>query len=190
MSKSYTFEFKLKVVMEYLNGEGGYMFLSKKYNITNKSSIRIWVNSYIQFGVEGLRKKMKNNQYSSEFKLSVLKYRKLHELSYRETANHFNINNPSMLVNWQRKFDKEGLAGLENKKRGRPRKDMSDDKTIDKQHEKVNEHTPDDPLSESERQELKRLREENEYLRMSLEVEKKLQALVREKKLKAKKNQK
>ena len=95
-----------------------------------------------------------------------------------------------MLVNWQRKFDKEGLAGLENKKRGRPRKDMSDDKTIDKQYEKVNEHTPDDPLSESERQELKRLREENEYLRMSLEVEKKLQALVREKKLKAKKNQK
>lgn len=176
--------------MEYLNGEGGYMFLSKKYNITNKSSIRIWVNSYIQFGAEGLRKKMKNNQYSSEFKLSVLKYRKLHELSYRETANHFNINNPSMLVNWQRKFDKEGLAGLENKKRGRPRKDMSDDKTIDKQYEKVNEHTPDDPLSESERQELKRLREENEYLRMSLEVEKKLQALVREKKLKAKKNQK
>ena len=77
-----------------------------------------------------------------------------------------------MLVNWQRKFDEEGLAGLENKKRGRPRKDMSNDKTIDKSSKKVNEYALDEPLSESERKELKRLREENEYLRMSLEVEK------------------
>ena len=190
MSKSYTFEFKLKVVMDYLNNEGGYGFLARKYEISQESLVRNWVNSYTEFGVEGLRKQMKNNQYSSEFKLSVLKYRKLHELSYRETANHFNINNYSMLVNWQRKFDEEGLAGLENKKRGRPRKDMSNDKTIDKSSKKVNEYALDEPLSESERKELKRLREENEYLRMSLEVEKKLQALVLEKQLKAKKNQK
>lgn len=187
MSKLYTFEFKLKVVMDYLNGEGGYNFLAKKHEISQESLVRSWVNSYTKFGVEGLRKKMKNNQYSSEFKLSVLKYRKLHELSYRDAANHFNINNSSMLANWQRKFDQEGLKGLENKKRGRPRKNMTNDNEMKNSETKK---SIDEPLSESERQELKRLREENEYLRMSLEVEKKLQALVREKQLKAKKNRK
>ena len=29
----YSYEFKLKVVQEYLNGEGGYNYLWKKYNI-------------------------------------------------------------------------------------------------------------------------------------------------------------
>lgn len=173
--------------MDYLNGEGGYNFLAKKHEIFQESLVRSWVNSYTKFGVEGLRKKMKNNQYSSEFKLSVLKYRKLHELSYRDAANHFNINNSSMLANWQRKFDEEGLKGLENKKRGRPRKNMTNDNKMKNSETKK---SIDEPLSESERQELKRLREETEYLRMSLEVEKKLQALVREKQLKAKRNRK
>ncbi|NLW43255.1 MAG: helix-turn-helix domain-containing protein [Tissierellia bacterium] len=171
--------------MDYLEGEGGYKFLADKYKVNHKSLVEKWVNSYTEFGIDGLRKKMKNNQYSGEFKLSVLEYRKLNELSYRDTANLFNINNSSMISNWQRKYDEEGFSGLENKKRGRPKKDMSNDNKITNS---VTNKLVEQPLNETERQELKRLREENEYLRMSLEVEKKLQALVREKKLKAKKN--
>ena len=45
-------------------------------------------------------------------------------------------------------------------------------------------------LQETEKEELIRLREENEFLRMSLEYEKKLSTLIQEKELKAKKRRK
>lgn len=33
----YSFEFKQKVVQEYLNDEGGYVLVAKKYGISNKA---------------------------------------------------------------------------------------------------------------------------------------------------------
>ena len=64
MSK-YSFEFKLKIVKEYLSGEGGYKYLVKKHNIANgnakngKSQVRNWVKIYQEFGEEGLYRKRK-----------------------------------------------------------------------------------------------------------------------------------
>ena len=45
MSK-YSFEFKKNVVNAYLNGEGGYGFLAKKFGIPNKSKVKLWVDNY------------------------------------------------------------------------------------------------------------------------------------------------
>lgn len=45
MSK-YSFEFKKKVVLAYLNEEGGYKALSKKYGISAKSNFVQWVHNY------------------------------------------------------------------------------------------------------------------------------------------------
>ena len=53
MSK-YSFEFKKKVVLAYLNGEGGYGYLSKTYGIPAKRNIEQWVHNYQTFGDEGL----------------------------------------------------------------------------------------------------------------------------------------
>ena len=36
----YSFEFKLKMVQKYLDGEGGYSYLAKKYRVKGKSQIR------------------------------------------------------------------------------------------------------------------------------------------------------
>ena len=49
MSK-YSFEFKKKVVKAYLNGEGGYGYLSKTYGVPAKSKIEEWVHNYQKFG--------------------------------------------------------------------------------------------------------------------------------------------
>lgn len=70
MSK-YSFEFKKKVVLAYLNGEGGYGYLSKTYGIPAKRNIEQWVHNYQTFGDEGLLRSRKNNIYSFEKKLSV-----------------------------------------------------------------------------------------------------------------------
>ena len=62
----YSFEFKKKVVMSYLNGEGGYKYLSKTYGVPAKSNIEQWVHNYQTLGDEGLLRSRKNDIYSFE----------------------------------------------------------------------------------------------------------------------------
>lgn len=102
--------------------------------------------------------------------------------SYEQTALKAGINT-NMLYQWATKYKKFGYKSLEIKKRGRQPK-MKD--------KNENTNLEPKPLNESEREELIRLREENEYLRTVQAVEKKLDALRREKYaayLKAKKQQ-
>lgn len=178
MSK-YSFEFKLKVVKEYMKGEtGGYKSVAKKYDIINHSLIRYWVNDYEKYGEEGLKRKSTKTFYSGEFKLRVLQYRQYHNCSYREAANHFGISNQATIANWQRKYLDEGFEGL-NKSIGRP-STMSENK---KEKNLLN-------LTKSEKEELIKLREENEFLRASLAYEKKLKALIQEREQKTRKRRK
>ncbi|MEX2949560.1 transposase [Staphylococcus warneri] len=169
MGKHYSFEFKIKIVQEYLNGMQGYPALTKSYGLSSTSLLRRWVNQYVEFGPKGLDKKLKNRSYSRDFKVSVLKFRQENHLSYRETANYFKISNPSMIANWQRKFDEEGILGLDNKQRGRPSKMKKKNRKV-----KQENHLP---LKEDEREELERLRTENEMLKAGIAYQKKLQAL-------------
>lgn len=68
----YSFEFKLKVVNDYLSGIGGYQFLSTKYGLPNIEMVHKWVNAYKEYGTEGLRRKRQNNVYDSDFKLNAV----------------------------------------------------------------------------------------------------------------------
>ncbi|NVY96483.1 transposase, partial [Lactobacillus sp. DCY120] len=42
----YSFELKLKIVHEYLAGEGGVPYLSKKYSIKSQRQVVNWINVY------------------------------------------------------------------------------------------------------------------------------------------------
>ena len=175
----YTKEFKIKLVLEYLSGEiGGARKVADKYNIP-KSTLELWINQYKSGGFDNLSKKLKNSKYTSEFKLSVIQYRKINQTSLRETAEYFDIANGSMICNWEKKYKESGLSGLEDN-RGRPKKDMT------KSNKKPKNNTP---INESEREELIRLREENRLLKMKIIYEKKLQALLLEEEAEARKRQ-
>ncbi|MFZ6150958.1 transposase, partial [Enterococcus avium] len=115
----YSFEFKLKVVQEYLEGKGGYSYLAKVHSVKDKKQIRVWVNSYREFGEEGLLRKRKNANYSVQFKLDAIELYQTSELSYREIANVLKMNYPSLIANWMRKFRNDGIKGL-SKPKGRP----------------------------------------------------------------------
>ena len=175
----YTKEFKVKLVMEYLSGEsGGIKSIAKIYSIP-KSTLELWINQYKSGSFDNLSKKLKNNKYTSEFKLSVIQYRQISNTSLRETAEHFNLVNGSMVYRWEKAYQKHGLSGLEDN-RGRPKKDMT----------KLNNNSKDNtPINESEREELIRLREENRLLKMKIIYEKKLQALLLEEEAEARKRQ-
>lgn len=53
----YSFELKIKIIKEYLDGGGGYNYLAKKYGVKSKTQIENWVRIYEEFGEEGLFRK-------------------------------------------------------------------------------------------------------------------------------------
>ncbi|MFW3497424.1 transposase, partial [Aerococcus viridans] len=96
----YSLEFKLEIVKHYLGNYGGYLAVAKKYNI-QESIVRRWVNSYQQFGIEGLKRSKNQTHYAVDFKLSAVKLYETTEMSYREVANSLGMNNPSLICNWR-----------------------------------------------------------------------------------------
>ena len=115
----YSYEFKRKIVEEYLGRKAGYKTLAMKYQIDH-SQIRRWVNNYKHFGDEGLMRSRNNRAYSVEFKLEAITRYETSECSYQQLALELGLTNPSMIVNWRRKYREEGIEGLRPHKRGRP----------------------------------------------------------------------
>lgn len=159
----YSYEFKLKVVQEYLNGEGSCNYLSKKYNIPAKSNIEKWVAVYKKFGNDGLMRSRENNNYSFQFKLHMVELYLSSEVSYQELALSQGILNPELLVKWVNDFRNAGPDALRPKKKGRKKtlgiKNNStpsiENKSIDTSAERIKE------LED----ELLKLRIENAYLK-------------------------
>ena len=158
----YSDEFKLKIVKEYLEGSLGYALLAKKHGIPNKAQIERWVHAFKALGKDGLSKKQSKQVFSIQFKLDVLHFMKQTGASYQDTAIQFNMNNPTMIANWYRKFLKEGVEGLKEKVKGRP--PMS-------KNRKEKSIKPENELSREEQ-----LERENELLRLEIAYLKKLSA--------------
>ena len=84
-------------------------------------------------------------------------------LSLRAACIKFDIPSESTIVTWQKRYNKEGLLGLETKTRGRP----------SSMQFKRSKKKSDKPLSREEE-----LLKENELLRAENALLKKLQALI------------
>lgn len=154
MSK-YSFDFKKKVVMEYLNGEGGWDYLTKKYKLGTNSQLRRWVSAYQQLGDKGLMRSRKNENYSFKRKLSVVELYLSSELSYQEVALKEGITNSSLIVNWVNRFRIAGPDALRPHKKGRK-------KTLDK--------TPKDTINQSVDISVEHVKElEDELLKLRIE---------------------
>ena len=164
MSK-YNTEFKMKVVKEYLEGNVSYKDLAKKYSIPDKSNIRRWVNVYESQGYGGLKVSRTNNNYSLDFKLNVVNLYLTGEMSYQSLANELKINNPSTIARWVKEFREEGIGGLKPKKRGRPSNMPSTDENKDLKNKRKK--------TKKELSEIEKLREENYYLQMEVDILKK-----------------
>jgi len=117
----YSFEFKRMVVNEYLNGQGGWDYLSQKYNLT-RSVIQRWVSSYRHFGEEGLRRSRQRKVYTFEFKIHVVELYLSSELSYQELALQMGMTNSTLIAQWVNNYRVAGLEALKPRRKGRERK--------------------------------------------------------------------
>ena len=168
----YSFEFKKKVVMEYLNGEGGYEFLSKKYNIPAHATIERWVDNFKEFGNEGIMRSRQNKKYTFEYKLHVVELYLTTEVSYQELALQEGMTNPALITNWVRSYRAVGPDGLRPRKKGRKKtlsthkKDIKPENKEKNAIEDISIDTSAEHVKELE-DELLKLRIENAFLKES-----------------------
>ena len=161
----YSYEFKKKVVQAYLNGEGGCEYLSKKYNVSHYETVRRWVKAYKEFGDNGLVRSRQNNNYSFQFKLSVVELYLSSEVSYQELALSQGIHNQSLIARWVNDFRIAGPDALRPKKKGRKKTlDIKEFKNPSKPIEEKLVDTSVEHIKELE-DELLKLRIENAYLK-------------------------
>ena len=115
----YSFEFKKKIVLDYLSGKGGYRYLATQNSIPDHKIILNWIHAYKMLGDNGLFRSRKQHQYSFEFKLNLIESYLTSELSYQDLGLSVGIGNPSLIVRWVNDFRVAGPDALKPKHKGR-----------------------------------------------------------------------
>ena len=161
----YDYAFKLECVELVLKYHYSNAYVSKLKG-PNESNIRKWVNFYKIQGETGLLPR-KNQCYSVDFKLNVLKTIEKKSFSLMAASLKFNIPDIAIILKWKKDFANFGVQGLQPKQRGRPIS-MSDYKRKKRKSDK--------PLTKEEE-----LLKENERLRCENALLKKLDALIQAK---------
>lgn len=158
----YDYAFKLECVKLVLEKHYSCGLVSEQKGL-HESNIRKWVSFYKKHGKIGLLPR-KNQSYTIDFKLKVLRAIDNEHLSLHQAYVKFNIPTRSIIAKWQQDFSNFGVEGLQSKPIGRP-KSMSNIKR--KKHKSEKLLTREEELL----QEIESLRCENALL-------KKLQALI------------
>lgn len=160
----YSWEFKLECVNKYKKGEKIIFPGIPKGEDSFMGQVRIWTKHYDDLGIDGLKHSPNNKDWTPEKRFELVA-RVLVGHSIASVAKNAHISK-GQLYQWVRRYNEKGMDGLQCKK-GRP--------TIQLVMKKKTKKTK---LSISEQEELKLLRERNEYLEMENEYLKKLDALV------------
>lgn len=157
----YSFEFKKKIVLEYLEGDVGRINLSNKYGIGGSSQLHRWISAYRAFGDDGLLRSREKKNYSFDFKIRVVESYLSSEVSYQELASLNGINNSALITKWVNDFRIAGPDALRPKKKGRK-------KLLDNNNNKEYiEPTPDNTSVDTSEEHVKQL--ENEVLKLRIE---------------------
>ena len=160
----YSWEFKLGCVNKYKNGERINTSGSPGFHHNFMNHVRDWVATYDELGVDGLKHSPNNKDWTPEKRFELVA-KVLAGNSITTVARHAHVNS-GQLYQWVRRYNEKGMDGLRCKKGGPTKRTVMEKKTRKTK------------LSVSEREELKLLRERNEYLEMENEYLKKLDALV------------
>ena len=168
MSK-YSRKLKIIIAKRYLSDKSS-CELSREYNIPS-NQIQYWGAVYSFNSEQSFLPPA--SPYSAKDKFKILTKMQTEDWSLRHTSAFFNLSSPGTLFVWLRNYESFGMEGLKPKKRGIPLK-----KPPIAKPKAANEMTKDE------------LKDELEYLRAENAVLKKLDALLQEKRLRAKKKQK
>ena len=170
VNKSYTKEFKLKVINEYLAGKNSLLELANTYNIPSKTIVRKWVLAYNNgkdikdYDPKSEVYTMKSRRTTLEERIEIVKYVLDNNNDYKGAASKYNVPYANVF-NWVKKYLSNGEDGLSDK-RGRPTdnppKELTDLEKKDIEIEKL-------------KRQLEREQKVNEVLKKNLEIRERLE---------------
>lgn len=160
--KQLNYKDKIKMYEEYKNGMG-YVQIAKKYNLS-KTRVQYMLYLVDRHGYEVLKTK-KNRDYPKDFKEDAISRVLINGESKWSVALDIGLPSFATLNEWILKYKENGYNIVE-RKRGRP--------TMPKVTKKKE--------NETQEEKIKRLEEENLYLKAELEYSKKLRAVVQARK--------
>ncbi|MDR8552832.1 transcriptional regulator, partial [Klebsiella pneumoniae] len=114
----YSDEFKLVVVRAVISDRLTMREAAARFNLSAEILVRRWLNAWQFHGAEGLT--AKNNHYSDEFKLVVVRAVISDRLTMREAAARFNLSAEILVRRWLDVYNDAGAEGLLNMQCGRP----------------------------------------------------------------------
>lgn len=115
---SFSKEFKMNIIEEYLTGNYTYQQLGHKYDISH-STVSKWVNMWYN-GIELKDTKQKredNSMKTYKERIEIVKWVLSNNKNYKKAAEIYNLNY-ALIYKWTQTFLKEGEEGLKYKKRG------------------------------------------------------------------------
>ena len=115
MSK-YSKEVKEKAI--YLSEKGWSRYRIAKELEVPKGTVNSWLQKFNLS--HNLTHRIGKQIFSADFKRKVIETRWKDKLSFKETASLFNLDNPSLIAAWQKRYLDEGMLGLQPKPKGRP----------------------------------------------------------------------
>ena len=114
MSK-YPKELKEKAI--YLSEKGWGRYRIAKELEVPEGAVRSWLQKFNLS--HNVTHKIGKQVFSADFKRKVIETRWKDKLSFKETAELFNLDNPSLIAAWQKRYLDEGILGLQPKPKGR-----------------------------------------------------------------------
>ena len=94
-----TDEERIAAVQEYLNGEGSYHSIAKKYGIVYERFRQLVIRAQAE-GIESIENSHTNKKYTSELKMSAVKEYLEGKSSQVEICKKYRITNDSILIQW------------------------------------------------------------------------------------------
>jgi transposase len=175
--KKHLYSERLQIVLKVLDKHYPIRTTAKLFD-ANQRQVKYWVALYSRYGEEGLR--MQSRYYPVEFKYKVLRDMLENHLTLQETALKYGIPSPSTVLFWKRKYDKEGVSGLNKGSRIWSESMVKEDDSMSNREENQ-EISSKEKEKKDLLKEIELLKAENAYL-------KKLRALVQERIAREKKN--
>ena len=167
----YSKSFKTIIAKQCIGGRSS-RELSELFQVSSRQ-VRYWCQVYL---INDDRSFLPpTHPYTAQDKLEILTKMNIENWSLTHTSAFYNLSSPGNLHVWLRNYELHGIEGLRPKERG---------KSLMKKNQSPLSTKPGSDMTSQE------LRDELEYLRAENAVLKKLDALLQEKKLLAKKKRK
>ena len=162
-NKKYSKELKLEAIQAYLNGEGSYEVLRKRFGLLSTKQLRNWVkwyNGHKEFKERrgaGMEIYMtKGRKTTQEERVEIVAFCIEHGKDYPLTIQTYGVSY-QQIYGWVRKYEEKGIDGLKDGRgRTKPLEEMSEAERLRMENKILKAQLKD---AEMENKVLKKLRE-------------------------------